>query len=220
MRSYIKALFFDLDGTLADTVPAIADAVNLTMIELGFPTHSVDEIRCYIGKGPRHLISESIPKDILNSNPEIVDKALAIYNDAYKITHLNTVKLYDGMEQAIVTLSKYYKIAVLSNKQDEYVKALVNQLLPEGICELACGTVNGVPAKPNPDIALEMAKTLGVEHYECMLIGDSDIDILTAENAGFDILSVSWGYVSKTKLLIKGAQDIVDSPFDLVEYFK
>ena len=107
----------------------------------------------------------------------------------------------------------------MSNKQDEYVKALVNQLLPEGICELACGTVNGVPAKPNPEIALEMAKQLGVEHYECLLIGDSDVDILTAENAGFDILSVSWGYVSKTKLLIKGAQDIVDSPADLVEYF-
>jgi phosphoglycolate phosphatase len=219
MRSYIKALIFDLDGTLADTVPAIADAVNLTMIEMGFPTRSVEEIRGYIGKGPKHLISESLPKDVLEANPEILTKALSLYDKAYEKTHLNTDKLYDGLEEAIITLSKYYKIAVLSNKQDAYVKALINQLLPEGICELAYGSVDGVPSKPDPAVALKIAEELGVEHYECILIGDSEIDILTAENAGFDILSVSWGYVSKTKLLINGAQDIVDSPAELVEYF-
>ncbi|MBR2381904.1 MAG: HAD family hydrolase [Clostridia bacterium] len=220
MRSYLKALFFDLDGTLADTVPAIAEAVNLTLLELGFPTHTTEEIKSYIGKGPRHLISEALPKDIRENHPETVDKALAIYNEAYAKTYLNTDKLYDGMEEAIITLSKYYKIAVLSNKQDEYVKNLVKQLLPEGICSLACGTVNGIPAKPDSTLALKMAEELQVEHYECMLIGDSDIDLLTAENAGFDVLSVSWGYVSKSKLLIKGAQDIIDSPKELVEYFE
>ena len=220
MRSYLKALIFDLDGTLADTIPAIAEAVNMTLLEMDFPTHSVDEIKSYIGKGPRYLISEALPKDVKEHQPEIIDKALTIYHKAYSQTYLNTDTLYDGMKEALITLSEYYKIAVLSNKQDEYVKNLVKQLLPEGICTLACGTVNGIPAKPDPTIALKMAEELGVEHYECMLIGDSDIDILTAENAGFDILSVTWGYVSKAKLLIKGAQDIVDSPEELVEYFK
>ncbi|MBO5715675.1 MAG: HAD family hydrolase [Clostridia bacterium] len=220
MRSYLKALIFDLDGTLADTIPAIAEAVNMTMSEMGFPNHSVDEIKSYIGKGPRHLISEALPKDVRENQPEMVDQALSIYNKAYAKTYLNTDSLYEGMEEAIITLSKYYKIAVLSNKQDEYVKNLVNQLLPEGICTLACGTINGIPAKPDPTIALKMAEELGVEHYECMLIGDSDIDILTAENAGFDVLSVSWGYVSKAKLLLKGAQDVIDTPKELVEYFE
>lgn len=220
MRSYLKALIFDLDGTLADTIPAIAEAVNMTLTEMGYSTHSIDEIKSYIGNGPRHLISEALPKDTRENHPETVDKALAIYNKAYAQTYLNTDKLYDGMEEAILTLSKYYKIAVLSNKQDEYVKNLINQLLPEGICTLACGTINGIPAKPDPTIALKMAEELGVEHYECMLIGDSEIDILTAENAGFDCLSVTWGYVSKAKLLLKGAQDIIDTPKELVEYFE
>lgn len=220
MRSYLKALIFDLDGTLADTVPAIAEAVNMTLTELNFPTHTIDEIKTYIGKGPRHLISEALPKDVRDNQPELIDKALKIYDKMYAKTYLNTDALYDGLEEAIITLSKYYKIAVLSNKQDEYVKNLVNQLLPDGICSLACGTVNGIPAKPDPTIALKMLEELGVEHYECILIGDSDIDILTAENAGFDILSVSWGYVSKAKLLIKGAQDIIDSPRELVEFFE
>lgn len=220
MRSYIKALIFDLDGTLADTVPAIAEAVNMTMSELGYPTHEVEEIKTFIGKGPRHLISEALPKEIRDSEPEAVDNALELYTRMYKKTYLNTTELYDGIKEALVTLSKYYKIAVLSNKQDKYVKDLVAQLLPEGICCLACGTVDNTPAKPDPTIALNIVEKLGVSHYECMLIGDSDIDILTAENAGLDILSVSWGYVSKAKLLISGAQDIIDSPHDLVAYFE
>ncbi len=220
MRSYIKALIFDLDGTLADTIPAIAEAVNMTLQELGFPSQTHDEIRAHIGQGPRHLISESLPKEIKINEPEIIDKALQIYNEAYAKTYMNTVSLYDGMEDAIVKLSKYYKIAVLSNKQDEYVQNLVKQLLPDGICEIARGTIDGKPAKPDPQAALDIADALGVSHYECMLIGDSDIDILTAENAELEILSVSWGYVSKTKLIMKGAEEIVNSPCELLEFFE
>lgn len=220
MRSYIKALIFDFDGTLADTIPAIAEAVNMTLEQLGFPTLTNDEIRARIGHGPRHLISESLPKEIRINNPETVDIALELYDKCYAKTYMNTSCLYEGMDEAILTLSKYYKIAVLSNKQDEYVKNLVKQLLPEGICEIVRGTVDGVRAKPDPKAALEIAEALGVAHYECMLIGDSDVDILTAQNAEFEFLSVAWGYVSKTKLIFKGAEEIVDTPADLLEFFK
>lgn len=220
MRSYIKALIFDLDGTLADTIPAITDAVNMTLTELGFPTREQNEIRSYIGKGPRHLITEALPKEAVTDDSSIVNKALALYDKMYAKTYLDTNVLYDGLEEAIITLSKYYKIAVLSNKQDEYVKNLIKQLLPNGICEIARGTVAGKPAKPDPAVALEMLDQLGVSNYECILIGDSDIDILTAKNAEMEVLSVSWGYASKTKLLMKGAQEIVNSPAELVEYFK
>lgn len=220
MRSYIKALIFDLDGTLADTIPAIAEAVNITLRKLGYEARSLDEIRSFIGQGPRHLISEALPKEVRMNKPKMIDRALEIYDKAYAKTYLNTNSLYEGMEDAIITLSKYYKIAVLSNKQDEYVKNLVKQLLPDGICEIARGTIDGKPAKPGPEVALEIADSLGVSHYECMLIGDSDIDVLTAENAGFEILSVSWGYVSKAKLIFSGAEEIVDNPHELVEYFE
>lgn len=220
MRSYIKALIFDLDGTLADTIPAITEAVNLTLEQLGFPSRTPDEIRSRIGQGPRHLIAESLPTGVSINEPQMVDKALEIYNQMYAQTYLNTNSLYDGMEEAIITLSKYYKIAVLSNKQDEYVKKLVKQLLPEGVCEIARGTIGDKPAKPDPTALLEIIEELGCSHYECMLIGDSHIDILTAENAEVDVISVSWGYVSKAKLIFKGAEEIVDSPAELVDYFK
>lgn len=220
MRSYIKALIFDLDGTLADTIPAITEAINMTMSALSLPSHTEQEVRGYINRGPRHLISEAIPQEVRDRDPEIVDKALAIYNKNYAKTYMHTDKLYDGLEEIILELSKYYKIAVLSNKQDEYVKRLVKQLLPEGICEIVCGSLDGVPAKPSPTIAKKVIEALGVAHYECMLIGDSDIDILTATNAEMDILSVSWGYASKTKLIYHGAEEIVNTPEELLEYFK
>lgn len=220
MRSYIKALIFDLDGTLADTIPSICEAINMTMEELDLPTHTENDIRNSIGHGPRHLITELIPREIREEKPEIIEQALEIYGRMYSKTFMHVDRLYDGLEGAILELSRYYKIAVLSNKQDEYVKALVKQLLPEGICEIARGSINGVPAKPDPSVARTIAYELGVDPHECMLIGDSDVDIKTAEYAECDILSVSWGYVSKTKLLINGAQEIINSPYELVEYFK
>lgn len=220
MRSYIKALIFDLDGTLANTVPAIAEAVNMTLESLSFPTRTEEEIKSFIGQGPRHLITQALPIEARLNDPTLVDKALGIYDRMYEKTYMHTDTLYEGIEEAIVFLSKYYKIAVLSNKQDAYVKALVKQLLPEGICEIARGSVAGVPAKPNPAIALSLVEELGISPSECILIGDSDVDILTAANAGIDILSVSWGFVSKTKLLLKGAQDIINSPYELIDYFR
>ena len=219
MRSDIKALIFDLDGTLADTIPAIAEAINMTMRELSLPTHTEDEVKSFIGKGPRHLVSESLPKDKRDADACLVDRALAIYNYKYSQTYLHTDRLYDGIEEALITLSKHYKIAVLSNKQDEYVKALVKQLLPQGIYQIACGSIDCIPAKPSPELALTVIKELGVAPHECVMIGDSDVDILTAKNAGLHILAVAWGYMSKDELSVKGAKDILDDPRELTKYF-
>lgn len=219
MRSYLKALVFDLDGTLADTVPAITEAVNMTLEQLGFPTRTCSEVQSFLGRGPRYLIECSLPSG-LEKDQSLVKRALDIYDAMYAKTYMHTEVMYNGMREAILELSKYYKIAVLSNKQDEYVKALASALLPDGICAAARGSVAGVPAKPSPEAALAIAEELGVPPCECMLIGDSEIDIRTAENAGFDILSVSWGYASRTKLILKGAQEVVSTPREMLEYFE
>lgn len=214
----IKALFFDLDGTLADTIPAITEGVNMTLEALELPHRSEEDVKSFIGRGPRHLISKSIPSEVKLENPEIVDLALEIYNKMYEKTYMHTTELYKGLYDVLVLLSKHYTIAVLSNKQDVYVKELVDQLLPDGICVMACGSLDGIPAKPSPAIALQMAERLGLKPYECMLIGDSEIDILTAHNAGFGTLSVSWGYASHKHLSLSGANNIVSSPEELIKY--
>lgn len=220
MRSYIKALIFDLDGTLADTLPAICEAVNLTMLALSQPTLTEAEVRLNIGKGPRHLVEQSLPRAARTADPTLVDRALDVYNEMYGRTYLHTDRLYGGLLDVIVELSKYYKIAVLTNKQDAYARELVRVLLPEGLCTAVRGTLDGIPAKPQPDAALALVESLGCTPHECMLIGDGSVDIQTAENAELDILSVSWGYSSKTKLIMSGAMEIVNSPSELLEYFK
>ena len=219
MRSNIKALIFDLDGTLADTIPAITEAINMTMDKLSLPSHTEEEVRTFIGRGPRHLIEQSIPMDLRTKDTNLVNTALEIYNEMYAKTYLRTDKPYDGISNVLTSLATRYKIAVLSNKQDEYVKALVKQLLPEGICMIACGSIDCVPAKPDPYLALDLAQKLGIDPCECIMIGDSCIDILTAQNAGFKSLSVSWGYDPKTNLINKGAQNIIDAPSELLDYF-
>lgn len=217
MRTYLKALIFDLDGTLADTIPAISEAVNDTLSALGYPSRTVQEIQGFIGRGPRYLMEQALPSDARSE--DTVSKALALYDKAYAKTYMHTDRMYEGLYDVMSSLSEHYKIAVLSNKQDEYVKALAAQLLPSGVYKMARGSVNGSPAKPSPDAALEIASTLGVSPSECIIIGDSEIDIATAENAGFDILSVSWGYASKSRLIAKGAQEIVETPDELLDYF-
>ena len=219
MKNSIKALIFDLDGTIADTIPAMTEAINSAMEEMGLPTHTEDEVRTYINFGPRHLVSEALPKELREASPDILDVALATYEKEYSKTYLHTDKTYDGIKEAIVALSGKYKIAILSNKQDAYVKELAKQLIPDRICLAAYGSQNGIPAKPDPTIALMLADELRVNPCECALIGDSQVDIKTANAAGFKAVSVSWGYVSKEKLRENGASVIIDCPQELLEIF-
>lgn len=212
-----KVLIFDLDGTIADTIPAITQGINLTMNEMGLPTHTEDEVRTYINFGPRHLITQALPQSIRERDPQIIDKALSVYNKMYSKTYINTKACYDGIPEVIGRLAEKYTIAVLSNKQDEYVKALASQLLPRGTCAAAYGSLDGIPAKPEPKRALMLTDLLSASPSDCILIGDSHIDIKTAEAAGFDSISLSWGYVSRDKLLENGAKVIIDSPYELID---
>jgi phosphoglycolate phosphatase len=216
----IKAVIFDLDGTLANTMPDLQTAMNGMLTKLGYKTRTRVELLGFINRGSREFVRRSLPKEVQGVE-FILDSALQIYEDEYSRCYDDKTIAYTGINDLITNLkAKGIKLAVLSNKQDEYVKNLVKQLLPEGICEIARGTIASQPAKPDKAAALEVIESLGVSSYECMLIGDSDIDIQTARNADMDSLSVSWGYASKTKLIMKGAEEIVDTPEALIEYFK
>ena len=186
----------------------------MTLSELDLPVRTEDEVRSFIGQGPRHLIARSLSSD----DASLIDRALKLYDEKYALTYMHA-HLYSGILESLSELSKHYKIAVLSNKQDAYVKALVAQLLPSGICITSRGTLDGIPAKPNPSVALDLAAELGERPNECILIGDSEIDVLTAKNASFEILSVSWGYASRKTLYQHGAIDVIDAPIELLEYF-
>ncbi|MBR6708517.1 MAG: HAD family hydrolase [Clostridia bacterium] len=208
-----KAIIFDLDGTIADTLPAICEAVNLTLSKHGYPMQDISAVRTFIGNGARKLITRALPEQARSE--EIIDRVLADYDAAYTETFLHTDETYPGMREAIAELrQKGCRIGVLSNKQDHLTRPLTHQLLP-GLVDVVFGQRSGFPIKPDPTIPLQVAAELGASPAETAFVGDSDVDILTGIAAGFTPIGVSWGYRSADLLRQTGAKAVADHPSDL-----
>ena len=218
-KKRIKLLIFDLDGTLADTIESIREGVNLAMDQYGYPRRSYEEVRRAIGNGARELIRLSMPTEAA-ADGALVDRVFADYNDFYGQTYTHCDRCYDGIPESLGTLrERGYTLAVLSNKQDVYVKALVKALLPEGMIALAAGQTE-LPKKPDPTVPLMMAERLGFTPDEVAFIGDTEVDLATARNARMMAVGCSWGYRERAMLLNEGADVLLDKPCELIELFE
>ncbi len=215
----IKALIFDFDGTLADTIPALCEGVNLTMRRFGYPEHTEDDIRRFINNGARMLIRRSMPHPDCDSE-ETVSRVLADYNECYGLVYHHTETAYEGVAELISRLHSSYRIGVLSNKQDEFVKKLCRQVLLPNSYDAAQGAVEGHPTKPDPYLPLLVCKELGVSPEECIMIGDSDVDLRTAENAGMLHIGVTWGFRSEQFLREAGVEHLAHTPRELEKEIK
>ena len=214
-----KLLIFDLDGTIADTIYSIRDAVNLTMRKYGFPERTYEQTRDAIGNGARQLIYLSMPDD-KRGDSELIDRVLADYDAFYGQTYDRVEDCYDGMEHALRTLrARGYTLAVLSNKQDEYVKKIMAYLFEKDFFIEAQGQTE-LPRKPDPTVPLMIASAAGVLAEECAFIGDSDVDVLTGKNAGMATVACSWGYRPRELLLECGADFLIDEPGELLDIFE
>ncbi len=208
-----KLVIFDLDGTLADTIYSIRDAVNMAMHKYGFEQRSYEQIRCAIGSGARELIRLSLPEH-LGEDSALIERVLADYNDMYARTYSNIDGCYAGVAEAVRTLrARGYIIAVLSNKQDAYVKKIIKILFPNGEISLAEGQTE-LPKKPDPTVPLMIARSFSVDALDCAFVGDSDVDVKTAKNAGMTAVACSWGYRSREELA--DADFIVDNAEQLL----
>lgn len=217
---HMKAILFDFDGTLADTISAIRSGVNLTMRALGYPESTHEDVLDHINFGARQLIRLSMPM-ALQSNEALVEEALALYNEMYEKTYMETDRTYEGIPEVLTKLTERgYRIAVLSNKQDSFIVRLCEALLPHGSYLHARGQRVGAPAKPDPTVPLEVAALLGAAPSECAFVGDSNVDMETAKNAGMRAVGVSWGYRSREVLLAAGADTVIESVPDLLLAFR
>ena len=211
-----RAVIFDFDGTVADTIPVIREGINLTMEQYGFPTHTDAEVRTYINNGPRMLIRRALPESV-REGEDLLLRVLADYNDLYRKVCLHTDKPYDGIPESIAELrAQGYRIGVLSNKQDVLVGPLCETVIPD-LYDATLGSLPDHPAKPDPYMPNRIAEQLGVSVTDCILIGDSDVDVLTAKNAGMGHIGVTWGYRSADCLREVGATVLVDTPKDLTD---
>ena len=199
-------ILWDLDGTLLDTLEDLADAVNFALQQFGYPERSIEEIRCFVGNGARRLIERSVPA---GGDADAVFDTFRTYYDAH--CRIKT-RPYDGIMEALQKLGEKYPIAVVSNKPDSAVKPLCAEYFP-GL--YARGESTDCPRKPAPDMVFKAMEAIGVE--SCIYVGDSEVDVLTARNAGVPCLSVLWGFRDRAEIMDAGGSHFCEDTAKLVE---
>lgn len=210
-----EAVIFDLDGTLADTLEDIADAMNRVLDGAGFPVHGYDEYRYLIGRGMRNLVTEALPAE--QRTDEMVDTCLARLLDDYARRCLVKTRLYDGIPELLAGLRDVgLRMAVLSNKVDQLTRRIVEGLTDRGTFDVVMGARRGVPLKPDSAAALLVGERLRVPPARIAYVGDSGIDMRTAAAAGMPAVGVLWGFRSKEELVENGALVVIDRPSELL----
>lgn len=215
MNTY-DAVIFDLDGTLLDTLDDLMEATNYALGQMGFPTRSRKEVEAFVGNGVAKLMERAVPG---GTSPEDTAKALDIFKPYYALHSKDKTAPYPGVLEALKVLrDKGCKLAVVSNKFDAAVKALAEDYFP-GLMDMAAGEneAGGVPKKPDPTMVLQTIATLGSTPDRAVYVGDSDVDLQTAKNAGLPCIAVTWGFRSEEFLLEHEATTLIHHPRELAE---
>ena len=207
-----KTVLFDMDGTLLDTLSDMHDAVNHILTENGWHTRSREEVRTFVGNGARKLMERAIPETLA---PQRFEAVLADYKDWYQAHNCVRTQPYPGIGSMLAELkARGVKTAVVSNKPDATTRALAARFFP-GMPAL--GQREGVEPKPSPALVIQVLAELDADPAEAVYVGDSEVDVATARNAGLPMIGVSWGFRGREKLAAAGAEIIVDTAAELLE---
>lgn len=212
-RTYTTAIF-DLDGTLLNTLEDLTDSVNHVLQQFGFPLHSPQEIRRFLGNGIRVLMEEAVPA---GTAPETFEQAFEAFRAYYTDHCAIKTAPYPGIVDVLRRLKDAgFHIAVVSNKNDEAVKILMEQHFP-GLVDSCMGVKEGIRKKPAPDSVYEVMRELGATGEDAVYIGDSEVDKETADNAGLDCISVTWGFRDRELLESLHPYKLVDDAEELYQ---
>ena len=209
---------FDLDGTLLDTLQDLSTSVNYTLRQYGLPEHSIDDIRSFVGNGVRLLMERAVPDGA--GHPDF-ERIFATFRAYYMAHSLDTTKPYEGIPEMLHALkSQGCKLAVVSNKMMAATQELIAHFFPEIDVAIGEHEEMGIHKKPAPDTVYEAMRQLGVpvpfpSNLSAVYVGDSDVDILTARNAGIPCISVLWGFRDRSFLATHGATAFIERPDEL-----
>ena len=202
-------ILFDLDGTLLDTLADLTDATNYVLNLFGYPQRSMEEVRRAVGNGAANQLRCCAPA---GTAEEVIQEILALYKPYYTSHCQIKTRPYAGIPEALETIRANYPVAIVSNKPDSAVKALCADYFP-GI--YALGETPDCPRKPEADMVAKAMAAIGVE--SCIYVGDSEVDVLTAKNAGVPCIAVLWGFRDKEDLETAGDCHFCETPDDLEE---
>lgn len=206
-----KAVLFDMDGTLLDTLDDLRDGVNLVLERRGYPLRTTEEIRAFVGNGARQLMRLALPERTEDAE---VESVLEEYREWYKVNYCIKTQPYDGVEEILNLLHVWgVQTAVVTNKPDATARQLAEKFFP-GLP--AFGQRDEIPKKPAPDMVRNALQSLGVTAQEAVYVGDSEVDVETARNAGLPLIAVSWGFRTEGQLRSAGAEMIVDTAEELL----
>jgi phosphoglycolate phosphatase len=210
-----KAVIFDLDGTLLDTLEDLGNAGNRVLTARGFPTHEIDAYRYFIGDGATTLITRALPAE--KRSDEIISTCLEEYRQDYGRNWNVNTKPYDGVTEMLDALVAHgFKLAILSNKPHEFTKLCVSGLLSKWTFDAVFGQREPIPRKPDPTGALKIAGELRISPSDFLYLGDTAIDMKTAIAANMFPVGVLWGFRSAEELQQSGAQILLKRPMDIM----
>jgi len=214
-----KALVFDMDGTLLNTLEDLADSTNFPLQQHNFPIHHTSAYRHFVGSGARELVSRAMPLELRKE-----DQILAVLNtfkDHYDNNWCNQTSLYKGMAELLNwAVQNKLKLAIITNKPQQFASKCVELFLSDWHFDFVQGQQDGIPHKPDAAMSTPVTDALKLLPSEIMYLGDSDIDMFTAQNGGYKAVGVTWGFRSEEELTTAGAEHIIHSPLETVELIK
>jgi phosphoglycolate phosphatase len=211
-----KAVLFDLDGTLLDTIDDIGDAINRVLKQNGFSTHNMDTYRRLVGNGALNTIIGALPED--KRIDSVINPCLKAFQEDYSRNWNVKTRAYDGIPELLDSLTvRGVKITVLSNKPHRYTKQCMEGFLPDWDFDVVFGQRDDVPRKPDPAGALEIAEKLDLSPSDFLYLGDTEVDMKTSIDAGMFPVGVLWGFRSAEELKENGAEVLIKRPFEALD---
>ncbi len=201
-------VIFDLDGTLLYTLEDLCDSTNFALAHFGYPERTLAQVRSFVGNGIGNLVARAVPN---GTSKEECAAVLKVFKAHYAENCNNKTRAYDGVEALLARLkAANIKLAIVSNKVDSAVKALCERYFADYI-SIAIGEKENIRRKPAPDTVFAAMELLGAENARTVYIGDSEVDVQTAKNAGIDLIAVSWGFRDREALRALGTFPIADT---------
>ena len=214
-----KAVLFDLDGTLLNTLRDISDAANTALAGFGFTQHPEHSYRFFVGKGLRALALQALPE--AHRDETTLNQVTARMLDEYSKRAVSTTTPFPGIPELLDELTGHgIRMAILSNKPQTAADLTVSKLLPNWRFEVVAGASPSVPLKPDPASALQIARQMNLNPGEFVYLGDSDIDMKTANAAGMYPVGAMWGFQTAQELLLGGAKLLFHEPYQLMDLFQ
>ncbi|GFK93994.1 Phosphoglycolate phosphatase [Fundidesulfovibrio magnetotacticus] len=212
-----RAVLFDLDGTLLDTLEDLADAGNATLAALGHPTHPVERYKQFVGDGVAMLVRRALPP---GAGDEEFGRALSVMRGEYEARLAGKTRPYPGIPELLDALTaRGVPMAVVSNKPDPFCQTTVCDYFGAWTWGAVLGETERFPRKPDPAGALHVASALGVAPADCLFLGDSPMDVRCALNAGMTPVGATWGFRERHTLEAEGGRLFIDRPEELLRFF-